>query len=198
MHMTTASATTTQATVASPRIVNGFDLSIIEQAGAALAADPAQAQTTFHARTEWQGQLRSRTEIDSFELGGKRIPRKHRIMSDEPIELLGNNEAPNPQELLLAALNACMMVGFVATASQAGLRIDSLAIESECSLDLRGAFGIDPNVKPGAEKIVYKIRVKGSGTQEQFDAVHREMTTKSPNRFHLAQPIPFEASVFVE
>jgi uncharacterized OsmC-like protein len=119
-------------------------------------------------------------------------------MSDEPVELLGSNEAPNPQELLLAALNACMMVGFVATASQAGLRIDSLTIESECALDLRGAFGLDPNVKPGAEKIVYTIRVKGSGTQEQFDAVHREMTTKSPNRFHIAQPIPFECKVQVE
>src|SRR5262245_17097732 len=110
------------------RIVNGFDLSVIEQAGAALAADPALAQTTFRARTEWQGQLRSRTEIDSYDLGGKRIPRKHRIVSDEPIELLGSNEAPNPQDLLLAALNACMMVGFVATATQAGLRIDSLSI----------------------------------------------------------------------
>ena len=193
---TTAAATT--ATATAPRIVNGFDLNVIEQAGAALAANPAMAQSTFRARTEWQGQLRSRTEIDSYELAGQRIPRKHRIMSDEPVELLGSNEAPNPQELLLAALNACMMVGFVATASQAGLRIDSLAIESECSLDLRGAFGLDPNVKPGAEKIVYTIRVKGSGTQEQFDAVHREMTTKSPNRFHIAQPIPFECKVQVE
>jgi hypothetical protein len=91
-----------------------------------------------------------------------------------------------------------MMVGFVATASQLGLRIDSLAIESECALDLRGAFGLDPHVKPGAEKIVYTIRVKGSGTQAQFDDVHREMTTKSPNRYHIAQPIPFEANVVVE
>ena len=196
--MTTATQSKTHNTAPAPRIVNGFDLNVIEQAGAALAANPAMAQSTFRARTEWQGQLRSRTEIDSYELGGQRIPRKHRIMSDEPVELLGSNEAPNPQELLLAALNACMMVGFVATASQAGLRIDSLAIESECSLDLRGAFGLDPNVKPGAEKIVYTIRVKGSGTQEQFDAVHREMTTKSPNRFHIAQPIPFEAKVLVE
>ena len=198
--MTTANVTNLDSDVsaAKPRIVNGFDLSIIEQAGAALAANPAQAQTTFHARTQWQGQLRSRTDIDGYDLAGQHIPRKHRIMSDEPIELLGSNEAPNPQELLLAALNACMMVGFVATASQAGLRIDSLSIESECSLDLRGAFGIDPSVKAGAEKIVYTIRVKGSGSQEQFEAVHREMQTKSPNRFHLAQPIPLEARVVTE
>lgn len=190
--------TTATATANAPRIVNGFDLQVLEQAGAALAADPALAQTTFRARTEWQGQLRSRTEIDSYDLAGQRIPRKHRIMSDEPVELLGSNEAPNPQDLLLAALNACMMVGFVATATQAGLRIDSLSIESECSLDLRGAFGLDPNVKPGAEKIVYTIRVKGSGTQAQFDAVHSEMLTKSPNRYHLVQPIPLEARVLVE
>lgn len=190
--------TTATATANSSRIVNGLDLQVIEAAGAALTADPALAQTTFRARTEWQGQLRSRTEIDSYDLAGKRIVRKHSIMSDEPIELLGSNEAPNPQDLLLAALNACMTVGFVATATQAGLHIDSLAIESECSLDLRGAFGLDPSVQPGAEKITYTIRVKGSGTQAQFEAVHREMMAKSPNRYHLAQPIPLEARVLVE
>jgi uncharacterized OsmC-like protein len=180
-----------------PQMLNGLEPAMIEQAGAGIVADPETAKTTFFARTQWLGRLRSRTDIDHYDLAGKRIPRKHRIMSDEPLELLGTNEAPNPQDLLLAALNACMTVGFVAGATMAGLRIDSLEIASECALDLRGAFGLDPNVKPGAEKIHYTIRVKGSGTREQFEEVHREMMKNSPNRFHITTPIPLESTLVV-
>lgn len=178
-------------------VLNGLEPALIEQAGAGIVADPASGLTTFRARTSWQGRLRSRTEIESWDLGGKRIPRRHRISSDEPLELLGTNEAPNPQDLLLAALNGCMMVGFVVGATMAGLRIDSLEIESECPLDLRGAFGLDPEVPPGAAKISYTIHVKGSGSPEEFEAVHREMMKNSPNRYHLATPIPLESKLIV-
>jgi hypothetical protein len=79
--------------------LNGLEPARIEEAAAGLAADPATALTTFRARTMWQGRLRSRTDIESYDLAGKCIPRRHRIVSDEPLELLGTNEAPNPQDL---------------------------------------------------------------------------------------------------
>ena len=178
--------------------LNGLEPALIEEAGATIAADPEQGQVTFRARTAWQGQLRSRTEIENYDLAGKRIPRRHRIQSDEPLELLGGDQAPNPQDLILAALNACMMVGFVVGATRAGIRIDSLEIDSECSLDLRGAFGIDPAIIPGAEKIHYTVRVKGDGTPEQFEEIHRNVMATSPNRFHLATPIPLESTLVVQ
>ncbi len=185
-----------QEPVSSP--LNGLDPALIEEAGESIAADPLQGQVTFRATTAWQGQLRSRTEIESYDLAGKRIPRRHRIHSDEPLELLGNDQAPNPQDLILAALNACMMVGFVVGATRAGIRIDSLEIDSECSLDLRGAFGIDPAIIPGAEKIKYNVRIKGSGTREQFEEIHQNVMATSPNRFHISSPIPLESTLVVE
>jgi uncharacterized OsmC-like protein len=178
--------------------LNGLDPSLIEEAGASIATDPQQGQVTFRARTAWQGQLRSCTEVENYDLAGKRIPRRHRIHSDEPLELLGGDGAPNPQDLILAALNACMMVGFVVGATRAGIRIDSLEIDSECSLDLRGAFGIDPAIVPGAEKIHYTVRVRGTGSAEQFEEIHRNVMATSPNRFHLSTPIPLESTLVVE
>jgi uncharacterized OsmC-like protein len=177
--------------------LNGLEPALIEQAGAGIVADPATGMSTFRAKTTWQGRFRSRTDIESYDLGGVRIPRHHRIVSDEPLELLGTNEAPNPQDLLLAALNACMTVGFVVGATMAGIRIDALEIESECPLDLRGAFGLDPNVPPGAAKIKYTVRVKGSGTREQFEEVHKAMMATSPNRYHISMPIPLESTLVV-
>jgi len=193
--MMTSTQTLTQTDTA-VRTLNGLEPEAIAQAVGELVKNPQLAQTTFRARTSWQGRLRSRTEIDGYDLAGQNVARKHTIYSDEPLELMGTNQAPNPQDLLLAALNACMMVGFVAGATNAGLRIDSLEIASECSLDLRGAFGVE-GVKPGADKIRYTVRVSGSGTPEQFEAVHREMMVVSPNRFHLVNPIALEASLVV-
>src|SRR5262245_26253475 len=76
-------------------------------------------------------------------------------------ELLGQNGAPNPQELLMAAFNACIMVGYLATASVMGIRLDSVEIDTEGELGLRGFLGIDPNVKPGYDSIRYTVRLKG-------------------------------------
>lgn len=179
-------------------VLNGLDTALIEQAAASVVPGGQAARVTFRARSTWLGQLQSRTDVESYDIAGKRVPRRHRIMADEPLELLGMNQAPNPQDLLLAALNACMMVGFVVDATMSGIRIDALEIESECSLDLRGAFGLDPNVKPGTEKILYTIRVKGTGTREQFEQVHQNVMTKSPNRFHISTPIPLESKLVVE
>jgi uncharacterized OsmC-like protein len=180
-----------------PQLLNGLDPQQIAQAAAGLVADPQQAQVKFRARSQWQGALRSRTEIESYELAGQRITRKHAIHSDEPLELLGTNQAPNPQDLLLAALNACMLVGFVAAATGLGISLELLEIESECALDLRGAFGLDPSVKPGADKIRYTVRVRGNGTPAQFEEAHQAMIANSPNRFHLTAPIPMESKLVV-
>jgi hypothetical protein len=43
-------------------------------------------------------------------MNGRELPREFSIAADEPPELLGANTAPNPQ-LLIAAFNACIMVG---------------------------------------------------------------------------------------
>jgi len=187
--MTTATATQSNHTANAPRIVNGFDLNVIEQAGAALAANPAMAQSTFRARTEWQGQLRSRTEIDSYDLGGQRIPRKHRIMSDEPVELLGSNEAPNPQELLLAALNACMMVGYVAQAAVRGITLTTCRIEMAGELDLRGFLGLDTEVPNGYRKLDYVVTLEGDGTAAQYEEIHEAVKATSPNFYNINRTI---------
>jgi uncharacterized OsmC-like protein len=175
--------------------LNGIEPAALAAAVTAVAENPALGAIAFRARTHWQGQLRSTTEIDGHELGGQRFQRRHRIASDEPLEVFGTDSAPNPQDLLLAALNACMMVGFVVGATARGIRLDSLQIESSAALDLRGAFGIDPDVPPGTDRIRYVVRVKGDATREEFEEIHREVMARSPNRWHLSVAIPLEAEL---
>ena len=66
------------------------------------------------------------------------------IRVDEPLELCGTNQFPNPQEYLLAALNACMIVGYVAACALEGITLQELRIETSGDIDLRGFLGLDP------------------------------------------------------
>jgi uncharacterized OsmC-like protein len=182
---------------AAPAVLNGLEPKAVLATVAAIAENPALAPIAFSAKSTWQGRFRSRTDVESYDLGGQRIVRRHAIHSDEPEELFGTNTAPNPQDLLLAALNACMVVGFVVAATARGIELEMLSIESSLSLDLRGAFGIDPNVRPGAERIRYEIEVKGNATPEQFAEIHAEVIANSPNRWHLANPIELDARLVV-
>ena len=82
-------------------------------------------------------------------IGGEEVPRRFSFDIDEPYELGGSNAFANPQEYLLAALNACMTVGYVAQCAIRGITLTQLEIETEGEIDLRGFLGIDPTVAAG-------------------------------------------------
>jgi uncharacterized OsmC-like protein len=100
-----------------------------------------------------------------FKIGGEQVPRRFSIDVDEPCELGGSNRFANPQEYLLASLNACMMVGYVAQCALRGIMLEKLEIETHGDIDLRGFLGIDPAVPPGYDSLSYVVRIKGSGTR---------------------------------
>lgn len=170
-------------------LVNDLDLDALGQVVTAIQSDPAQALTRFTVSTRWEGQTRSTATVRGFELGGQQIARSFEISADEPHELLGTDTAPNPQELLMAAVNACMTVGYVAGASLHGITLDRLEIETTGQLDLRGFLGLDDTVPPGYEAIDYTVTIAGNGSPEQFEEIHRTVMQTSPNYFNMARPI---------
>jgi uncharacterized OsmC-like protein len=170
-------------------VVNGLDLNALNEVVGAVQADPSAALVRFAVSTRWTGQTTSTTTVKGYELGGEHIARSFEIAADEPLELLGTNTAPNPQELLMAAVNACMTVGYVAGASLHGITLDRLEIETTGQLDLRGFLGLDDAVPPGYEEIDYTVTIAGNGTPEQFEEIHRTVMQTSPNYFNLARPV---------
>lgn len=175
--------------VLAPNIVNGLDLDALQETVGEIQRDASRALVRFSVSTRWTGQTGSRSTVKGYELAGETIARDFEIAADEPLELLGTNTAPNPQELLMAAVNACMTVGYVAGASIRGITLDRLEIETDGQLDLRGFLGLDDGVPPGYEAIDYTVRIAGNGTKEQFEEIHRTVMQTSPNYFNLARPI---------
>jgi uncharacterized OsmC-like protein len=186
------------ATVQTTGQVNGLDVIALAEVMREIARDPAKGQVEFRVRSEWRGQTRSRASVESYTIGGQVVHRNFTIDADEPFELLGRNTAPNPQELLMSALNACITVGYVAGASLKGITLEKVEIETKGSLDLRGFLGLDSTVRPGYETIHYVVRIKGDGTPEQFQEIHEAVARTSPNYFNIAQPVRIDAQLVVE
>jgi uncharacterized OsmC-like protein len=179
-------------------IVNGVDTDALKNIIEQVKDDPAKGLVEFRVKSAWKGQTRSETSIDSYKIGGKEVQRRFKINVDEPLELLGENTTPNPQEYLMTALNACIMVGYVAGAAVNGIALSKVEIETSGQLDLRGFLGLDPNVKPGYESLQYVVKIKGNGTAEQFQQIHENVMKTSPNYFNISQPVRLEGRLVVE
>jgi uncharacterized OsmC-like protein len=188
----------TATTKTAPKIVNGLDTDALFALIDDVKQDSASGQTSWRVQTTWQGQTRSRSRVEGYAIGGQHVARQFSIDIDEPIELGGSNRFANPQEHLIAALNACMTVGYVAQCAVRGIELESLMIETDGEIDLRGFLGIDPNVPRGYEQLSYTVRIKGSGTPEQFAEVHDAVMATSPNFYNMSQPIALKPALVVE
>jgi uncharacterized OsmC-like protein len=181
-----------------PTVVNGINVdnpfALIDD----VKRDASKGRTNWHVTTTWQGQARSRAEIESYEIGGKKVPRRFSIDIDEPGELGGSNRFANPQDHLIAALNACMTVGYVAQCAVRGITLESLAIETDGAIDLRGFLGIDPAVAQGYEDLSYTVHIKGDGTKEQFAEVHNAVMATSPNFYNLARAVVLKPALVID
>ena len=180
-----------------PATMNGIDTAALDEIAGRVAADPREGLVRFEVSTAWSGGTRSETRVAAWELGGKRMPRDFAVGSDEPLELLGTNTAPNPQELLMAALNACMTVGYVAGCSVQGIELRSLRLQTSGELDLRGFLGLDPGVPPGYASLRTVVRIDADAPPERLREIHETVLRTSPNRWNLGQPVRMESELVI-
>lgn len=177
--------------------LNGIDRDRLFESIDAVKADPSKGSCKFFSSTHWSHGTKSETKISRYQLGGEDIQQDYTIAADEPDALLGSDGAANPQMLLYAALSACVLNTFVINAAAKGIPIDSLRIDVEGELDLRGFLGIDDTVNPGYETLMMVCRVEGSGTKEQYEACMAAGTKYSPNFQSLTRPVKIDYRVEV-
>jgi uncharacterized OsmC-like protein len=187
---------TTKATTSTKdgQFINGLDVNAIQEAVENIRANPAAGASNFEVTTTWNGGARS-TSRTAITIGGESIDRDFAIEVDEPFELFGTNRSANPQEYLLAAVNACMIATFVAACAMQGVTLRSLELATSGDIDLRGFLAIDGNVAPGYESLKYTFRVDGDGTTKQFEDIARWVQATSPNYFNMAKAIQMDASI---
>lgn len=180
------------------RYANGIDLDQLKGAISAIEADPAAGMTRWSVRSEWMGGTRSDHHVEGFEIGGQFVRRPFTIHIDEPHELTGSNQHANPQEHLLSAMNACMMVGYAAMAGLMGITLRKLEVVTEGDIDLRGFLGLSDGVPNGYPKLTQTVRIAGDGTPSQFAELHEAVKATSPNFYNITRAIEAESRLVVQ
>jgi uncharacterized OsmC-like protein len=104
--------------------------------------------------------------------------RTHRITVDEPKGIGGTDEGPSPVELLLASLTACQAITYRVWAMRLGIALDSVAVETEGDMDLRGFLGGgDEGIPAGFTALRLRVGLDGPEPPERYrelaDAVDR-------------------------
>lgn len=176
-------------------VINGLNMEDVAALIESVKADPAAGETKWKVSSAWRGRTHNRSTVSSFFIGGEESKREFTIDIDEPAELGGGNRFANPQEYLLAALNSCMMVGYVALCSLHGIELESLEIDVTGDIDLRGFLGLDEAVAPGYESLDYTVRIKGDATTEQFEEIHQAVMKTSPNFYNLSRAVRLNATL---
>lgn len=143
---------------------------------------PEKASATLKATIECKGEFLNEVRIRDLQP----------VMVDEPPRLLGTNTAPNPSEMVLAGLGACLSVGFMANATARGIRLHKIVLELEGDLNTSATWGVgnvtDGNY-PGFREIRVKAIVKGDAPEEELEAIKQHALQWSPVANTLTHPV---------
>jgi uncharacterized OsmC-like protein len=178
--------------------LNGIDTEALKQVMGQISKDPLVGKLKFQVTTTWKGATKSETVVQGYEIGGQKVKRIHTFVIDEPTELLGEDTAANPQEYLMGAMNACIINTYVIAAAVKGISLEKVEMETDGELDLRGFLGMDKNVIPGYKELNYKVRLKGNGTREQYEDIHRTVIATSPNYYNITHAIKLNTELIVD
>jgi len=129
--------------------------------------EPVWMHLSVHG--EWEGGMRTRLQVRDF------TP----IYSDEPPSFGGQDSAPNPMELVLAALNGCLTVMTQVIAREKGIEVRGITLRAEGDLDLRGAMG-DPSVPPYFRTVRERVELVTAASPEQVRALQEEVQRRCP------------------
>lgn len=116
------------------------------------------------------------------------------VTIDEPRELGGNDTAPNPVELLLAALGGCQEIVYRAFAAVMGVEIDSIEVHAKGHLDLHGFLGL-ADVPAGFNSISFTTRIVSAASPESIRQLAALVEKHCPVQDTLARSIPINGKV---
>lgn len=149
-----------------------------------IAANTASASLTFKTSGTAQGSVA--TAITSG---------KHTFLVDEPEGLAGDDAAASPVEYALGALISCQVVVYRLYAHQLGIKIDSLKINAEGDLDVRGLFDIDKNTRPGFSGVRLVVQLEGPETAQRYRELQDVVDAHCPVFDIIANPTPISVEL---
>jgi putative redox protein len=145
----------------------------------ALRQAPDQAQVSFEATTQLGKGLRSAASIRQFN-----------VAIDEPESLGGTDTAPNPVELVLAALGSCQEISYRLYADALGIPLRKASVKVRGDIDLRGFFAVDPSIRPGFLNIEAVVTLDSPAPEADLIRLKEAVDRHCPVLDILRSPVP--------
>lgn len=153
---------------------NGVDTQTMFATLDAIKGQPELAKFQFRASNRWIAGSHNRSTVQGFFGAGQEDATRDEpfvIDAGEPPILLGANEGPNPAEILLSALAACLTTSLVYVAAARGVHLTEVESTLEGDLDVQGALGLNDEVRNGFREIRVHFKVKGDAPPEKLQEV---------------------------
>jgi uncharacterized OsmC-like protein len=160
---------------------------VIAATKSAVAADAKNAQAVFRSDHDLVGV----TEVASVAGSG------HRVTVDEPESLGGGNVAANPVEYALIALGSCQAITYRFWAAHLDVALESVRVEVEGDLDVRGFFGVDDSVRPGFGAVRLRVRLGGPEPAERYEELAKAVDAHCPVLDLFSNPVPVDRQISI-
>lgn len=164
--------------------LNGVDMEIIQKLVESYKQNHEEALTHCSATLKWQGGFDLQAQVRDL------AP----FMISEPKTLAGSDAGANPVEYILGALGACMSVGFVATATSLGIKVNSLEVEVAGDIDMQVFFELKEG-NPGYDKINVSFKVDSTADDNQLQEILAKVKKLSPVKNTLERNVEVLAEV---
>ncbi len=154
---------------------NGVKTQVLNTVFESMRNHPEMAKATFSVKSAWNGGFSVTSTSKGFRIGGQNIERntEYRTQHDFPDQLSGEGRGPTVCESCMGSLAACLTQTIVAHATSRGIQIDSIDIDVEGDVDLRGFTGISNDVRPGAQQFRVNMNIKSNNaSKEQINELY--------------------------
>lgn len=158
--------------------VNGINVENLNDYVDRIRQDRSVADRNFLAVAHWEGETRSRVDVD----GRKSLS-------------LGGNDEFSAMHAVLGALAACDIEVIATHAALVGLEIRDLRVEARGDFNVASLLGVESPTDAAYEAITYKVVMDAPGaSQEQIDRLRQACESSSPvgDSLRKAIPVTFE------
>ncbi|MGC8545907.1 MAG: OsmC family protein [Athalassotoga sp.] len=120
---------------------------------------------------------------------------KFKIIIDEPPNLGGTDDGPNPVEYVLAALGGCLNVVGHLVAKEMGMELKGLEMTIEGEMDPSKFMGKPTKERTGYKEIRVNLKPVTSADKATIDKWIKAVEDRCPVSDNLRNPTPIKISV---
>jgi uncharacterized OsmC-like protein len=156
---------------------SGINAQVLGTVIETIKNQPEMAKVTFQMQTQWQSGdgFKITSTGKNFQIGGQNVEGREAftLTSDYPEELGGMSKGPTVCEMCMASIASCISQTILAYATMMGVQLDSIGIETEGDVDIRGFTGVSEKVRPGAQEFRMNIHLESkTASNDQLEKLH--------------------------